>query len=225
MISEELRSTVILLGEGTAVTLVLAATTLFLGVIGGVVLSTFSIYGGSFAQFVVGTLLFLARGLPLLVQVFAIFFVLPLYGMTFDRYTTAVIALALFASVTIGEILRGGILSIPRGQREAGLALGFHPVAMFFLILMPQTMRLVLGPLVGQFVSLIKATSIISLLGVAELMLSAREVIERTLEGMEVMALVWLIYTTICFPLSALGRWIERRMDQHIIGNRNGMKA
>lgn len=185
--------TVLTLLHGLAVTLQLAAVVLAFGTAGGVVLGIASAYGGAPARLFVGTLLYLARGLPLLIQVFAIFYLLPLFGPTLDRFSTAAVALGAFAAMTISEIVRGGLVAIPKGQIEAAYSLGLKRLATIRLIILPQALRVLLAPLIGQFVFLVKATSIISLLGVPELMFSAREIIERDLEGFKVMTLVWLL--------------------------------
>lgn len=198
--------------RGLAISLQLAAAVLVIGMLGGTFLGLMASFGGRLARFAVTALLYLARGLPLLMQVFAVFYILPLFGISFDRFSTATLALGLFASVTLGEIIRAGILGVGRGQAEAAQALGMTRLQVIGLIVLPQAVRAVLAPLVGQFVFLIKATSIISLLGVPELMLAAREIIERTLEGAKVMGMVWLLYTAVCLPLSFFGRWLEQRL-------------
>lgn len=201
------------LSHGLLNSLKLAVVVLLIGAFGGFALGIAAAYGGRIVRLIVATLLYLTRGLPLIIQVFAIFYLLPLVGPTFDQFTTAIVALGLFASVTISEIVRGGLISISRGQIEAAQALGLSMFATIYLIVLPQAMRVLLAPLVGQFVFLIKATSIISLLGVPELMLAAREIIERDLQGFKVMAFVWFLYTAVCMPLSMLGRYFEKRMS------------
>ena len=207
-------ATIAALLKGLSITLELASVVLLLGLGGGMLYAAAARSGGRLRG-VATVLLFLLRGIPLLMQVFAVFYVLPLFGLRLDPFTTAAIALALFASVTIGEILRGGIAAVAAGQTEAARALGLSSLQVFRLVVLPQATRIALGPLIGQLVFLIKATSVISLLGVPELMLAGREVIERNLEGMKVMALVWLLYTATCFPLSMLGRRLERTLPFH----------
>ena len=191
----------------------LATVVLTLGSFGGLLLGAFAALGGRLGRRVVNVLLYFVRGIPLLIQAFAVFYVLPLFGLRLSPFISASLALAMFASVTISEIIRGGIVAVPSSQVEAALALGLTRRKAFVLIVLPQALRIVIPPMVGQFVSLIKATSIISLLGVAELMYSGREIIERTLQGFEVMTLIWLLYTAVCLPLSACGRWLERRLS------------
>ncbi|HMK68164.1 MAG TPA: amino acid ABC transporter permease [Stellaceae bacterium] len=205
-------SVILQLLGGLLESLKLAIVVLTLGSLGGLLLGGFGALGGRPGRYVVNVLLYFVRGIPLLIHAFAVFYVLPLFGLRLPPFTSAALALSIFASVTISEIIRGGIVSVPSSQVEAALALGFTRLKAFLLVVLPQALRFVVPPMVGQFVSLIKATSIISLLGVSELMYSGREIIERTLQGFEVMTLIWLLYTAVCLPLSAWGRWLERRL-------------
>lgn len=200
--------------RGLTVTLELAAVVLVLGTGGGVLGGTLYVWAGRPVRALVTAFVFVSRGVPLLVQVFAMFFVLPLFGLKLSGFTSAAVALSLFATATITEIVRGGIEAIPRGQLQAALSMGFRYAQAMWTIVLPQAARIILPPLVSQFVLLIKATSLVSLVGVAELMYSGREVIERTLGGFEVMAMIWVIYTAICYPLTALARRLEARMQR-----------
>lgn len=199
--------------RGVVVTLELAIVVLVVGTIGGTLGGALLTWAGGVLRTVMAASIFVIRGVPLLVQVFAVFFILPLVGIKFSGFTSAALALSLFATVTITEIVRGGIESISRGQLQAAYSLGFRPAQAMRTIVLPQAARIILPPLVGQFVFLVKATSLVSLVGVAELMYSGREVIERTLMGFEIMAMIWGIYTVICYPLTALGRWLEARVQ------------
>jgi polar amino acid transport system permease protein len=200
---------------GLTASLELAVLVLLLGTLGGVVLATLANFGGWLGRALMFAILYLARGVPLLVWLFAIFFVLPHAGLRLSAFTTAAVALTLFASVTIAEIFRGGILAVPRSQTEGALALGLSPLRAFLLIVLPQALRVVLPGMIGQFIFLIKASALISLLGVSEMMHVGREIIERTLQGFEVMSLIWIFYTMVCLPLGIFGRWLERRLSPH----------
>jgi len=146
------------------------------------------------------------------VQVFAVFFVLPAYGIKFSAVTSAAISLTLFASFTIMEIVRGGIETVPSAQFQAALSLGFSNVGAMTTVVLPQAMRSMMPSLVNQAVFMVKATSVVSLFGVTEFLYVAKEQIERTLMGFEIMAFVWVAYTLVCYPLTALGRWFEARL-------------
>src|SRR5271166_1428621 len=146
---------VAILLRGLGTTLELATAVLLLGMVGGTLYAAAALYGGRLVGIAALQLLFLLRGIPLLMQVFAVFYVLPLFGPRLDAFTSAILALALFASVTIGEFLRGGLAAVPSGQTEAARALGLSPLRTFHLVVLPQAARIVLGPLVGQLVFLI----------------------------------------------------------------------
>lgn len=211
---EVLWSSLLSLLRGLAVTLELAAVVLVLGTVGGVLGGILYVWAGRTVRTLVTAFVFVARGVPLLVQIFAVFFILPLFGLKFSGFTSAALALSVFATATITEIVRGGIEAIPRGQLQAALSLGFLFAQAMRTIVLPQAARIILPPLVSQFVFLVKGTSLVSLVGVAELMYSGREVIERTLLGFQIMAMIWLIYTVICYPLTALGRRLEARVQR-----------
>jgi polar amino acid transport system permease protein len=202
----------LMLLKGFLVSLQLAAVVLVAGTIFGFLGGILAIAGGRPLRAVINAAVIVVRGVPLLIQVFAVFYVLPLIGPTLSPFVTAATALTLFATITITEIVRGSIAAIPAGQAEAARALGLRTVHVFGLVILPQAMRAIIPSLVGQFVWLIKGTAIISLLGVPELMHSAKAIIERTLRGFEVMALVWLYYTAICLPLSLISRRIETKL-------------
>jgi His/Glu/Gln/Arg/opine family amino acid ABC transporter permease subunit len=195
--------------RGLNVTIQLAITVLVVGTVGGVIGGVLSSWGGRVVRSVFILFIFLSRGIPLLVQVFAVFFILPLMGVTFSAFVSATLALSIFAVATITEIVRGGIEAVPNGQVDSARALGFSMTQSMLTIILPQAMVSILPPLISQFVFLVKATSIISLVGVPELMYTGRQVIERTLLGFQVMALIWLFYTMVCYPLTALGRRLE----------------
>lgn len=203
---------------GLGASLELAVLVLIFGTAGALVLTTLANFCGWIGRAFMMASLYLARGIPLLVWIFAIFFVLPHAGLRLSAFTTAALALTIFASVTIAEIFRGGLLAVPRSQTEAALALGLSPLRAFLLVVLPQALRVVLPGMISQFVFLIKASALISLLGVAEMMHVGREIIERTLQGFEVMSLIWVFYTAVCLPLGIFGRWLERRLSQHGAG-------
>lgn len=200
--------------RGLLVTVELATLVLVLGSIEGVLCGVLWGIAGPVVRAAMTIAIMLSRGIPLLVQVFIVFFVLPFFGVEFTGFTTAVVALSLFAAATITEIVRGGILAVPHGQMDAARSVGFTYYQVMRIVIFPQAFRSILPPLITQFVFLIKATSIISLLGVPEIMLAGREVIERTLLGFQVMAMIWLIYTAICYPLTIVGRRLEANLQR-----------
>jgi len=151
------------------------------------------------------------RGTPLLVQIFIAYFFI---GTVFDlsRNVAGVGALALFAGAYVAEIFRAGIQSIPKGQMEAARSLGM-PVSMAMIeVILPQAFKRILPPLSGQFISLIKDSSLVSVIAITDLTKSGREIITSTFATFEVWLVVAAMYLILTSALSQLVFYMERRL-------------
>jgi polar amino acid transport system permease protein len=122
-----------------------------------------------------------------------------------------VIGLSVYQGAYIAEIFRSGIESVPKGQWEVSQILGLSRTQAFASVVLPQTGRIVLPPLVGQYLSLIKDTSIVSMIGMSELMHGGQAIVDRIGKPVEIYGLVALIYFVVCFPLSQWVRHHDRR--------------
>ena len=154
----------------------------------------------------------LIRGTPLLVQIFIFYFFL---GTVLDisRIVAGISALAIFAGAYVAEIIRAGIQSIPKGQMEAARSLGMNvPQAMIHIIL-PQAFKRTLPPLAGQFISLIKDSSLVSVIAITDLTKSGREVITSTFATFEIWFVVAFLYLMLTSVLSQVISWVERRLS------------
>ena len=154
----------------------------------------------------------LIRGTPLLVQIFIFYFFL---GTVLDisRIVAGISALAIFAGAYVAEIIRAGIQSIPKGQMEAARSLGMNiPQAMTYIIL-PQAFKRTLPPLAGQFISLIKDSSLVSVIAITDLTKSGREVITSTFATFEIWFVVAFLYLILTASLSQVISWVERRLS------------
>ncbi len=155
----------------------------------------------------------LIRGTPLLVQIFIVyFFIGTIFNMT--RFIAGAFALAAFEGAYVAEIIRAGIQSIPRGQTEASLALGMNYFQIMRHIIIPQAVKRVLPALAGQFISLIKDSSLLSIISITELTKAGREVVSSTFSPFEVWFTVAALYFIMTYTLSLLDRYIERRLAQ-----------
>jgi polar amino acid transport system permease protein len=153
----------------------------------------------------------LIRGTPLLVQIFIFYFFIGTV-LDLDRIVAGVLALSIFAGAYVAEIVRAGIQSIPRGQMEAARSLGMNlPQAMRYIIL-PQAFKRILPPLAGQFISLIKDSSLVSVIAITDLTKSGREVITTTFAVFEIWLTVAAMYLLITSLLSQVILWMERRL-------------
>jgi polar amino acid transport system permease protein len=126
-------------------------------------------------------------------------------------FAAGVIGLSVYQGAYIAEIFRSGIESVPKGQWEVSQILGLTRGQAFSFVVLPQTGKIVLPPLVGQYLSLIKDTSIVSMIGMSELMHGGQAIVDRVGKPVEIYGLVALIYFVVCFPLSQWVRHHDRR--------------
>ncbi len=153
----------------------------------------------------------IVRNTPLLVQLYLVYFVLaPILDL--DRFLAAVLALAIFEGAFAAEIFRAGIEAIPPGQWEAGQALGLSPYAVYRRVILPQAIRLVLPPLTGLAVSLIKHSALVSVIAVADLTTEGRNLIADTFMTFELWFTIAGLYLALTTSLSLLVSWLERRL-------------
>jgi len=151
------------------------------------------------------------RGTPLLVQIFIAYFFL---GTVFDlsRNVCGIGALALFAGAYVAEIVRAGIQAIPKGQMEASRSLGMTTLQTMKDIILPQAFKKILPPLSGQFISLIKDSSLVSVIAITDLTKSGREIITSTFATFEVWIVVAAMYLLVTSLLSQIVFYMERRL-------------
>jgi polar amino acid transport system permease protein len=150
------------------------------------------------------------RNTPLVVQMYLLYFVVgPIIGL--GRFGSAVLALSLFEGAYMSEILRAGIVSLQRGQWEAAHSLGLSQLDTYRDVIMPQALRRILPGLTGEVISLIKNTSLVSLVSLTDLSMQARVIAADTFLTFEVWFATALIYLAILVPLSVLVQWVEKR--------------
>jgi polar amino acid transport system permease protein len=151
------------------------------------------------------------QGTPLLLQLFLIFFGAPVLGFDINPWLAAGIALVLNSSAFLGEIWRGCIEAIPRGQWEAAEALSLSYVDRMRFVVLPQAFRISLPPTVGYVVQIIKGTSLAAIIGFVEVTRSGQIVNNATFQPLIVFGAVAGIYFMLCWPLSLLAAVLERR--------------
>jgi L-cystine transport system permease protein len=156
------------------------------------------------------------RGTPLLVQLFVIFYGLGSIGVVIDPWPAAIIAFSLNVGGYAAEIIRAAILSVPKGQWEAGHTVGLSHSKTLTRIVLPQAARVSVPPLSNTFISLVKDTSLASLILVTELFRRAQEIAAFTFEFMALYLEAALIYWMFCLVLSAGQGMIEKRLDRYV---------
>lgn len=156
------------------------------------------------------------RGTPMLVQLFVIFYGLPSIGIRLDPWPSAIIALSLNVGGYAAEVVRAAILSVPKGQWEAAYTVGMNRTHTLTRIILPQAARVSVPPLSNTFISLVKDTSLASLILVTELFKVSQQIAAATLQFMTVYLAAALVYWVFCLVLSFGQSALERRLDCHV---------
>ncbi|GAA2855243.1 polar amino acid transport system permease protein [Aminobacter niigataensis] len=152
------------------------------------------------------------RGTPLLVQILLVFYLLPSIGLDLSPVTAAVLALILNTSAFQAEIFRGGLSAVPKGQVEAAQMLGIAPITIRRRIVIPQLLRLVTPAITNEFISILKNSSIISVISVTELLRTGQQIVSATYRPLEVYGLIAIIYIVMNLVIAQLGRRAEARL-------------
>ncbi|WP_283409921.1 amino acid ABC transporter permease [Anoxynatronum buryatiense] len=204
---------------GTRNTIFLAVLAVLFGVMLGLILALMRRSSLKPVKFIAAAYIEFVRGTPLLVQLFIIFYGLPVVtGMRFPDFVAGVIALSLNSAAYVAEIIRAGLQSVDRGQMEAARSLGMpHNMAMRHIII-PQAFKNILPALGNEFIVVIKESAIVSVIGIYDIMRSANIVRGITYRPFEPLIVAALIYFVLTFTLSNLLGVAERRMragDSH----------
>jgi polar amino acid transport system permease protein len=154
----------------------------------------------------------LFQGTPLLLQLFLVFFGGDMIGLPLGPWLSAILGFSLNAGAFLGEIWRGAIQSVPRGQIEAAKALGLHFVPRMLRVVLPQALRIAIPPTVGFLVNLIKSTSLAAIIGFVEVTRAGQMLNNATFRPFVIFGIVSAIYFVLCFPLTVASRRLERRL-------------
>jgi polar amino acid transport system permease protein len=151
------------------------------------------------------------RGIPVLVVMLLGYYLAPALGATPNAYVAVGAAQIVYVAAFAAEIVRSAIASVPAGQVAAARSLGMRRLRTLHAVILPQAARIAIPPLLNNALTAVKQTSYVSVVGVWELSYAAREVVERTLASFQIFLGVMAMYFLICYPLSLLARWSERR--------------
>ncbi|KLK90020.1 amino acid ABC transporter permease [Microvirga vignae] len=181
------------------------------GAIGGLIVALSRVSSLKALSLTAGGFIQVFQGTPLLMQLFLVFFGATTLGFDTNPWIAAAVALTLNASAFLGEIWRGCIQAVPKGQWEAAGALGLHYPATMRYIILPQAFKIALPPTVGFLVQLIKATSLAAIIGFTEVTRAGQIINNATFRPFVVFGIVAAIYFILCWPLSHLSMRLERR--------------
>ena len=196
--------------RGLVVTLQIASASLFLALAIELLTALFRLSDSVMARTSARFYLEFIRNTPLLIQLFFIYFVIsPILG--WSAFFSAVLALSLFEGAYASEMIRAGILSVPRGQWEASRSLGIGTYQTYVRVVLPQALRKVLPPLTGQAVSLVKDSALVSTIAIYDLTMEAQAIVAETFLTFEIWFTTAAVYLFMTLGLSFFARFLERR--------------
>ena len=199
------------LWQGLLVTLEISAIAVVAALILGVILGLGLSFGPRWVAWPIRIFSDLVRGLPLLVLIFSIYYMLPLTGLPVGSLQAAVVALSVFQAAHVTEVTRGAVQSIAAGQHEAGKSIGLRFGQRMRYVILPQAVRRFLPPWINTVVSTVQGSALVSLVGIVDLMLAIQQVIGRTFKPLPLYLLGALIYFAINYSLSLCSRHLESR--------------
>jgi polar amino acid transport system permease protein len=197
---------------GAGRTLGISAWAIAISSLGGFLYGVLRNLGKPWLDCVLRVYLELFRAIPVLVWLYLFFFGLPIFlGVSIPAFWCAVLVLSLWGASEVGEVVRGALRSIPRGQREAGLAIGLGTAELYGRVLLPQALKRLTPPVINVYTRLIKTSSLAVLIGVVDITKVGQQIIERTYESVLIYGFLFLFFFFVCYPLSAASRLLERR--------------
>lgn len=198
--------------KGTGYTLMFAVVSMLLGLPLAALITLARVLRVAVLRQVVAVYVSAMRGTPLLVQVFIVYYGLPSIGIEFSPITAGILTLTLNVAAYMSETLRGAIGAVEQGQWLAGTSLGLNQAQTLRFIVGPQALRAAVPSLSNSLISLIKDTSLVSVIAVTELMLATKELISTTFQPFPLYLAAAAIYWLLSFSFEQAQRWMEKRM-------------
>jgi len=198
--------------RGAEFTLLLSGGSIALSTAIGVGVALLHVFAAAPVRLLVEFYLFLARGIPLLILLFAMYYMLPYVGIDLQPTVGGILVIGVYYGAFMSQVFRAAILSLPKSQWDAARGLGMRGLLMLQIVIFPQAFRIAAPPFVNTCMQLIKSTSLVSIIGLWELTMAGRETVERTLAPFQIFAGVALIYFCLCYSLAAYGRYLENRL-------------
>lgn len=202
--------------DGAKTTLELTALSATFGLLIGIILGVMKLHHSKLVQAPAAVVVAVMRGTPLLVQILFAYFALPslIPAFKFNEFTAAALALAFNVGAYNAEAIRAGVLAVPKGQREASLALGFSEFQTMRWVVMPQALRIVLPPLVNNVVALLKDSALASSIGLLELSLVGSRISSETFQPVPSLVTVAVIYMILTTIISSFAFLLEKKVNK-----------
>ena len=202
------------LAEGFWRTIEISALSITLGTLAGLMIGVALTYGRLPLRLLARGYVDVIRGTPVLVLVLACFYMPSVFRMSLDALTAGVLALTLFCAGHVAEILRGALIAIPPGQSEAARSIGLTFSKMLAYVLLPQALRAMLPTWINIGAELVKASTLVSIIGVGELLLKTQEIVGRNFLTLDFYLVAGLLYLVVNYGIERLGKAVELRLAQ-----------
>jgi His/Glu/Gln/Arg/opine family amino acid ABC transporter permease subunit len=200
-----------LLSKGLVTTLWLAFGSTALATLLGLLFSMAQIFGGRPLRWLVEIYLYVIRGVPLLVLLFMMYYALPYAGIQIEPVSGGMLVIGAYFGAFMTEVFRAAVLSVPKGQWEAGKAIGMRTPAILRDVILGQALRMAGAPYINTVIMVVKGTSLVAVIGLADITFIGRQIVERTLEPFTIFGAVAFAYFVVCYILSRLGRYAEKK--------------
>jgi len=200
--------------NGLQTTVFIAAASLFFAFFLGIVLAVMSMSQYKIFQVIYHVYIYLVRGIPVMIFALFLFFgVGALLHVKFNPIFAAIITLTINSSAYLAEIFRGGIQAVDKGQVEAARSLGLGYFRTLRLVVLPQAVKIMIPPIINQFITTLKDTSILSVISVRELTMNSQIIIAQNYMPFEVYSFAAIMYLVVIIALSLFAKWVERRLQ------------
>mgnify|MGYP002661228005 FL=1 len=203
------------IGAGFIRTLQVAVLALLLALVIGVVVGTMSTAKGRLPRAVARIYVEMFQNIPLVIQIFFMYNGLAMAGLVLSEFTIGVVGVGMYHGAYIAEVVRAGILAVPKGQEEAAYSEGFNYIQTMRYVILPQMVKIILPPLTNQAVNLIKNTSVLAIIAGADLMYVADSYASYSLNYGPAYAGAGLLYFLLCFPLATVARKYEQKLKDN----------
>ena len=198
--------------QGLGTTIVVSGLAIVLGTVLGTFVGLVLVYGRLVPRLAVRIYVDFVRGTPVFVLVLASFYLLSQVGVQLTAFQAGLVALVVFCSTHVGENLRGALLSLPKGQTEAAKAIGLTFPQIFVYVLAPQALRQALPSWINTAAEMVKASTLLSIIGVLELLLVIKQIIARNFMSLEFYLFAGLVYFVIDYAIERAAKVVERRV-------------
>ena len=203
------------IGAGFIRTLQVAVLALILALVIGVVVGTMSTAKSRLPRAVARIYVEMFQNIPLVIQIFFMYNGLAMAGLVLSEFTIGVVGVGMYHGAYIAEVVRAGILAVPKGQEEAAYSEGFNYIQTMRYVILPQMVKIILPPLTNQAVNLIKNTSVLAIIAGADLMYVADSYASYSLNYGPAYAVAGLLYFLLCFPLATFARKYEQKLKDN----------